>query len=345
MIILVHPALVLWTMNAGLKNDALETALFNLKQRVMNVRSSIWLAGLTSAFLLTANGAWAQDGTVLNGKVSDALPSAATSGVISPVQSAADPMGLKIIAPTSLAGSDAASANFQKNILPSALDFILKTLPEAQNNAATVKALPLDPNKLVLATTENVRAYFVYEGAGYVNSLGVNTTGNGVSDGNPQLVFPAVRSADSGFGDQSGVRSQQDPLLPGDFVNLGVMQAGTKLDFFLLANGANGGTTAWNTSGTNPDGLNHVALLNARLFAVPNMNSPYLFISFEDLWGGGDKDYNDAIFAINVGVATINRLVATPEPATWASLGAFLGVAVYVKRRQDQRNKTIATVS
>ncbi len=200
--------------------------------------------------------------------------------------------------------------------------------------------MPLDPKKLVLANTENVRAYFVYEGAGFVNTLGVNTTGNGVSQGNPQLIFPAIRSSTSAFASApAGTRTAQDPLLPGDFVNLGVMQAGTKLDFFLIANGANGGNTVWNTSGINPDGINHVAALSERMFAIPNMNSPYLYISFEDLWGGGDHDYNDAIIAVNVGAATINRLVATPEPATWASLASFLGLAVYVKRRQDRHNK------
>lgn len=246
-------------------------------------------------------------------------------------------MGLSIIGPTRLAGSDAASANFDK-LLPSVTSFILKTLPESRNNTAAVKAMPLDPKKLVLANTENVRAYFVYEGAGYVNTLGVNTTGDDISKGDPKIIFPAVSSS----GDK---RTTQDPLQPGDFVNLGVMKAGTKLDFFLLANGANGGTTAWNTSGSNPDGINHVAALSERMFVVPNMNSPYLFIAFEDLWGGGDKDYNDAIFAVNVGAATINRLVATPEPATWASLASFLGLAVYAKRRQDRRAESGSTAA
>ena len=283
------------------------------------------------------------DGTVSGKIISDSLTTAATSGKVSPVQSPADPMGLKIVDQTRLAGSDAASANFQKNLLPTATEFILKTLPETQNNSAAVKAMPLDPSKLVLATTENVRAYFVFEGAGYANTLGFNTTGTGVKDGDPKIIFPNASSSVGPItSGETGTRSADQPLLPGDFVNLGVMKAGTKLDFFLLANGANGGTTAWSTSGNNPDGINHVASLSARMFAIPNINSPYLFIAFEDLWGGGDKDYNDAVFAINVGAATINRLVATPEPATWASLASFLGLAVYVKRRQDNRRRSAA---
>ncbi len=286
------------------------------------------------------------DGTVSGKIISDSLTTAATSGKVSPVQSPAVPMGLKIVDQTRLAASDAASANFQKNLLPTATDFILKTLPETRNNTAAVKAMPLDPSKLVLATTENVRAYFVFEGAGYANTLGFNTTGTGVKDGDPKIIFPNASSSVGPItSGETGTRSADQPLLPGDFVNLGVMKAGTKLDFFLLANGANGGTTAWSTSGNNPDGINHVASLSARMFAIPNINSPYLFIAFEDLWGGGDKDYNDAVFAINVGAATINRLVATPEPATWASLASFLGLAVYVKRRQDRSRQNAITTS
>ena len=283
------------------------------------------------------------DGTVSGKIVSDGLKTAATSGAISPVQSPAQPMGLKIVDQTRLAGSDAASANFQKNLLPTATEFLLKALPETQNNSAAVKAMPLDPSKLVLATTENIRAYFVFEGAGYANTLGFNTTGTGVKEGDPKIIFPNASSSVGPItSGETGTRSADQPLLPGDFVNLGVMKAGTKLDFFLLANGANGGTTAWSTSGNNPDGINHVASLSARMFAIPNIDSPYLFIAFEDLWGGGDKDYNDAVFAINVGAATINHLVATPEPATWASLASFLGLAVYIKRRQDGRRAAAA---
>jgi Domain of unknown function (DUF4114) len=272
--------------------------------------------------------------------VTEGSTASATSGTVSAVQSKADPMGLKIVGPTRIGGSDAPSANFQNNVLPAALQFIKQTLPESKNNTAAVNAMPLDPTKLTLATTENVRAYFVYEGAGFVNSLGVNTAGASAVAGNPELIFPAVRSSESAFSSAPyGTRTSADPLLPGDFVNLGVMQAGTKLDFFLLANGANGGTAAWNTAGAgaNPDGINHVAAFNPRFFAVPQMNSPYLFISFEDLWGGGDKDYNDAIFAINVGSATINKLLATPEPSTYMTLGSFLGAAILVKRQSDRR--------
>jgi len=68
----------------------------------------------------------------------------------------------------------------------------------------------------------------------------------------------------------------------------------------------------------NPDKLDHVVA-----FALPD--SPYLIIAFEDMYGGGDRDYNDVIFALDIGRANIQNLISTPEPQTWAILAGFLG--------------------
>ena len=278
-----------------------------------------------------------------SGKVAP-TPTPADGGKYAAAQSPADPMGLPIAGKVEVGGSTAASAAFDKNVLPAATEYIRKHLPESQNNSKYVAVNSFDLSKLTLAITHDVQATFVYEGAGFVNTLGVNTKGSGVWSGNPELIFPAVRSSDSAFASApAGTRTAQDPLLPGDFVDLGTMQAGTALSFFLIANGANGSTTAWSTSGKNPDGLNHVAAFTPGVFATAQPNSPYLFISFEDLWGGGDKDYNDAIFAINIGTANVNKLINTPEPATYLSLGCFVALAYWMKRRVDATPARSAT--
>ncbi len=59
---------------------------------------------------------------------------------------------------------------------------------------------------------------------------------------------------------QTITRTSSEPLLPGDFVDLGTFGAGTQ-----------------------PDGINHVVA-----FASVQLGSPYLLIGFEDLLGGGD---------------------------------------------------------
>jgi len=266
---------------------------------------------------------------------------APADGTVSPVQANVDPLGLPIVGPVMTKGSDTAAATFDQTTLSQALGFIQANLPDGQNNTGDAKVFSVDPSKLALATTYNVQAYFVSESAGFDSSLGFNTTGVGVNSGNPELIFPSVSSPEDfnpNAADNYGTPNPSQPLVPGDFVNLGTLAQGTPLDFFLIANGANGGNTVFNSGGAaaNPDGLAHTGGFTASVFAVPQLNSPYLFINFKDEWNGGDKDYNDAIIAINVGTATIHSLFATPEPSMYLTLGGFLALGIWAKRRMDR---------
>jgi len=158
------------------------------------------------------------------------------------------------------------------------------------------------------------------------------------------LIFPdASTSAGGGAAIGTGATTQDQPVVPGDFVNLGNVSKGTALDFFLVANGANGGNQVFSANESlNQDGFSqHVAGFTTHLFAVPQLNSPYLFLSFEDLWGGGDKDINDTIVAINVGAATVNALLATPEPAMPLTFAACLGLALIAVRKNKKATATV----
>ena len=266
-----------------------------------------------------------------------------------PIQSTAAPYSLTTAGTVMEAGSDAASQKFDATVLPEALQFIKSALPESQNNTQS-KAFEVDPSKLVLANAQDVTATFIYEGAAFHNSIGFDAVAPGQSDplnnwdevtaSTSKLIFPDASSGSSGYQEADsipGVRTASQPLLPGDFENIGKFAAGTKLDFFLLSNGANNyWANVFSTQeNLNTDGFTqHAAAFTANLFAVPQLNSPYLFLSFEDYWNGGDQDINDTIIALNVGTATVNRLMATPEPALPATLAGFLGLAIVARRRQ-----------
>ena len=260
---------------------------------------------------------------------------AARAQTASPVQSDARPFGLDIVAPVQLAGSDAASATFQTSYLPDLLSLVNERLGESvsQQNVAT---MALDPTKLKLTNDSAVRVYFLGEGAGYLNTLGFNTLSASdptpsdvVVQNNGKLIFPNASSQVSAVGGQASnqVRTQQDPLLPGDFVNLGNFTAGTLLDFFLISNGAGGGYAPFSADvARNQDNTPHVVS-----FAVAD--SPYLIIGFEDLWGGGDRDFNDLVFAVNIGAQNVKHLISAPEPTMLLTMGGFLGMAVFGRRR------------
>ncbi len=267
------------------------------------------------------------------------LASPALAQIESPIQASdmvIDRLGLPIVNTVSLAGSDEQSALFQKTVLPELTTLLNQGLAEkaALNGQETYAT---DPTKLTLTTESTARVYFVGDGGGYWNTLGFNTLVSGLEGSTKdvtstsQLIFPNASSEVKSF-DLSSImkRTANAPLLPGDFVDLGKFTAGTTLDFFLISNGVNGGTSEFATSKGNPDSLSHVV-------AFASLDSPYLVLAFEDMYGGGTKDFTDVVFAVDIGRANIAQLVGAPEPATWAIMIGFVGVLLVIERRKKRQ--------
>ncbi len=230
------------------------------------------------------------------------LPSRqAVAGDYAPIQSTDRPFGLKLWDRVQLTGSDARSVDFNQNYLPYFLEIIDTRLNEA-NEFTTREGFRLDESRLFLRKASNrpIRVYFVNEGAGYHNTLGLSKTLAGSPTmGQGKLLFP-----DASFrGTYSkSARTENEPLRVGDFVELDSGAPGQQLDFFLIANGANGGQDIWfNDTARNWDGVQHVVA-----FLMPN--SPYVLLGFEDLPNGGDKDYNDCLFVLDIGVENVANL-------------------------------------
>jgi len=240
-----------------------------------------------------------------------------------PIQSAARPLGLDTVGPVQKGGSDAASLLFMNDHLRDYQVWVDRTLSEA--SPINDSAYSLDPSKLVLRhDLENLRVYFIGEGAGYHNSLGVNLSGGG---GQPMLLFPDASSY------RSGNRNARYPLQPGDFVDVGSVLSDAFINFFLIANGANGGSRVWSTdSRLNSDDINHVV-------SYSEQGSPYLLIGFEDLPGGGDRDFNDLVFVVDIGsenVQAMQRASVSDGSSTYVLTVLGLGFLFVAKKRMQK---------
>ncbi|MBL4838874.1 MAG: DUF4114 domain-containing protein [Kordiimonadaceae bacterium] len=253
------------------------------------------------------------------------------AATVSPVQSSARPFGLTPIDNVQLAGSDAAALDFFENALPDLQDAVNTVLTEKQP-LQNLSSIALSSNDLYLSEASDVRIYFIGEGAGYHNSFGVYTgeSSAGLS-GDAGLIFPDASSSSS-YLDPTGsdYRSLNAPVAAGDFVDLGEFDSGTQLNLFLIANGANGGTNTYYTDMLlNPDGIEHFIVL-----ATPD--SPYLLIGAEDLFGGGDEDYNDIVVAMDIGVANVQMLVANAVPLP-GPIAALLGPLYLIWKRRRRK--------
>lgn len=261
------------------------------------------------------------------------LVMSASAATENTVQSTARPYNLDIASPVYTGGSDAAALDFKTNYLPGMTSLVTTSLKEySYISNAQLAAISYDPTKLKLNTETTVRAYFVGEGASYHNTLGYATTGGSPHSAGAELIFPDSSSASGLMSSGSGVRSSTEPLLPGDFAQLGTFAAGTSFDFFLISQGATGGNQFFSSvDSLNSDGLRHVVAL-----AYPG--SPYLIIGFEDIRGGGDRDYNDVLFVLDIGTENISKLVklAAPEPSLAAGgLLAAVSMVGFSRRRRN----------
>ena len=185
--------------------------------------------------------------------------------------------------------------SFKKIVLALAILTISSTAIAAQ--PATDNLMP-STGKLFAATTGEVILTFLSKEAGYSSDLYLQGSTNAILN--------------------------NQTALAGSQYSLGSFQAGTELVFSMLVNNT-GFTYFTGNANVNPDNFIHA------IYDITS--SQTLNISFEDLFNGGDRDYNDLIFSLK-NVIIEPSISAVPEPEIVSMLAVGLMLLGFSARRK-----------
>lgn len=177
----------------------------------------------------------------------------------------------------------------------------LVTLLAASSFAAQADITILD-GKLFAAETGHVTAEFLGSDAAYTNILIFDPQGQS------RAVF----------------NGHATPV--GTVVDLGVFNAGTELKFQLHVTNTGDRFNTGPASANNDNEIHASAVLDSNRRAV---------VGFEDLRGGGDRDYNDLQFR----VTNVSNISAVPEPSTWGMMLGGMGLLAFMARRRQKATR------
>jgi len=206
--------------------------------------------------------------------------------------------------------------------------------------AEEVKAQRLDASNLFLKHDHEMRVWFINEGAGYKNQLAYEATKG--DDYEKGMIFDDV-SCTTGCQLSNGKNA---PLDIGDFVDLGLIEGGTQLNFLLKADGANGSKTRNGDIYGADESLNSDGLQHLMAFEVNAGGREYLMMGFEDLRNGGDLDYNDAVFVVDFGEGNLTdkpgkpkfaQAAKVPEASNMAAIFGVTGAGLMLRRRRKKK--------
>ena len=186
------------------------------------------------------------------------------------------------------------------------LAFISGLLLAGSVHAGPILDTPILGGSLLVAADGAVEARFMGSDAGYFNTLYLDWGTNKIFDKNTPL---------------------------NTVVSLGNFDAGTELVFRLFVRNTGLNFFSGDLS-RNSDGLPHALAVTTLL-----QDGSYLTtVGFEDLRGGGDKDYNDFMFSLT---NVVDPPARVPEPSVLLLLGCGLA-GLYFQRRKLRLTPTPA---
>ena len=266
--------------------------------------------GGTSALLQTSEGDPAKTG--IGSAEGDSFMDRELSEPLSSQQALAVPAPYEYVQPYNSQGVPQGLT--RETITADFLARVNATLPEYRPLMTYHPDYLIDTNQLNVKIDElaDVWVTFVFEGAGYMNSLGyftypVGTPPAKVADITKMtIIFP-----NASFSNGSTPFAGGGGLVSGDTLYIGRFPAGTMIGWFMVANGWNGSAVGsgygryFSLNNLNPEAT---ASLKQHSILVWDSQAQKLLFSFEDTnraTSGCDHDFNDVVF-----YATINPVKA-----------------------------------
>ena len=168
--------------------------------------------------------------------------------------------------------------------------------------AVQSQAVPILGGYVIVETTGNVTATFLGHTAAFSNDL--------------YLYLPA---------NDMGIIFNNHTTPVGTTADLGTYAAGTELQFMIYVNNTGHSWFSGDAS-RNVDGLAHAVVDDDYAGGTAT------YVGFEDLFGGGDNDYDDIMFSFTNTAGSETPPV--PEPSTMALMGlGAVGLGFAARRR------------
>jgi|GEM_PF-3363652 len=166
---------------------------------------------------------------------------------------------------------------------------------------STINGRKLDSSKLTINQDQEVKIYFVNEGAHFRNKLAIQSVGVTSLSG---FIFDDVSCLEVGcaYSETLGeyILYPDDVLELGDYVSVGNVESGSQLSFELITPD----NTLSSDNSLNPSNKGVIAY----------EYEGYLILAWED---AHDSDFNDVIFAVDIGQENLNCIPTdgeTPAP-------------------------------
>ncbi len=172
---------------------------------------------------------------------------------------------------------------------PQLLEEIQQLFPEGREIAPRLLDFRVDPN-LYLHREAEIEVTFLWEGAGFQNSFGYFLYHD--ADGDGRISEPEITLRET-LWENASQQGSGGELRSGETLKLGKFPAGTRMGFFLEADGARAANATYFTlDSLNPDGHRHLAMM-------ATADRERIVLGIEDLpWKVSDRDFNDLMFSI-----------------------------------------------